>query len=165
MSSGKFIRANIRDAVKVTLFNVHPLRETAYTRRSPCAANHRQPPRRVPPLKRVHALLYIHARVSRHGVSAIFSSAICPRVNEPVPIRDSALRDTERKRVKEGDGDGRCGGNAKLPDDILREVSPTSSRSSEGGTSGEYEGGPPHRVRINAIIRSAPRGCASVACA
>lgn len=33
LSSGKFIRANIRDAVKVTLFNVHPLRETSvYTR-------------------------------------------------------------------------------------------------------------------------------------
>lgn len=29
LSSGKFIRANIRDAVKVTLFNVHPLRETS----------------------------------------------------------------------------------------------------------------------------------------
>lgn len=41
LSSGKFIRANIRDAVKVTLFNVHPLRETAYTRRSPCTGNHR----------------------------------------------------------------------------------------------------------------------------
>lgn len=31
LSSGKFIRANIRDAVKVTLFNVHPPRETART--------------------------------------------------------------------------------------------------------------------------------------
>lgn len=36
LSSGKFIRANIRDAVKVTLFNVHPLRETSV--HTPCAA-------------------------------------------------------------------------------------------------------------------------------
>lgn len=36
LSSGKFIRANIRDAVKVTLFNVHPLRETSV--HMPCAA-------------------------------------------------------------------------------------------------------------------------------
>lgn len=39
LSSGKFIRANIRDAVKVTLFNVHPLRETSV--HTPCAARRR----------------------------------------------------------------------------------------------------------------------------
>lgn len=158
LSSGKFIRANIRDAVKVTLFNVHPLRETSV--HTPCAARPLSTPFQT--TTRFFELEKRHVRPFSSSSSLFFSFFSIRRASNALNQHRGSSRNRREKTRMEGDReklqrDGRRRGKTRgwkvgsnSRDGLLRRVVPREERP----THAQH----PITVRINAIIRSARKG-------
>lgn len=135
LSSGKFIRANIRDAVKVTLFNVHPLRETSVhtytythtrTHRTPCA-----PTNRTNPLSTLlnHDTLFNSLEKRRVQPSFPLLLLLLLLPLPTFPIRPSRLTLAEARRPSEESMErNRFGSNRRRS----RKAEPRKRREKEG---------------------------------
>lgn len=167
LSSGKFIRANIRDAVKVTLFNVHPLRETSV--HTPCAARRR--PTRPLSTSFQTTTRFFNSLEKRPRATA-FSPLFLPPLSRFAPIcaeqptlltetevssrnrREKTRIERDRKKLRwKKEGETR-GSSRKLVGVILETGFFDELFQGRNALPTQH----PITVRINAIIRSARKG-------
>lgn len=160
LSSGKFIRANIRDAVKVTLFNVHPLRETSV--HTPCVARRR--PTRPLSTSFQTTTRFFNSLEKRPRATA-FSPLFLPLCAEqPTLLTETEVSSRNRREKTRIEGDRKKlrwkkegetrGSSRKLVGVILETGFFDELFQGRNALPTQH----PITVRINAIIRSARKG-------